>query len=886
MKIQNIINFFKDLLSNFISLIVKFLNRVNKNLQQEKVISENPTTNETFKVISVKHNKHFNYYDVTMINKNDVKNFKFINIVWNTLNTLDVWKKYKVKVIMVAFLNPETEQVFYIHKNVAITHNTTVYEYFNSIKNMLWTFWESGSIKNNNDYKYTIVKIFPEPKFKNKSVKTVKISNIGKRSYSTAASIGKVISYLEEPKYNPWQIKPVKRNVIDYSSILCTLDVETIKLQDNIQIPILITFSYMKDNKVNCFIIKIDPNLLLIDKDKAIFNMWKNFYNKLKGLELGNNLKIYSHNLGAFDGYFILPSLLKYVDNANEVDSIIDDKNKFISIKYKYSTQPYLDMVEEDMAKEGLYENDRFKKDHYTWTFLDSYRLFPVSLNELCKIFGVEGKLGDYNSNWNNISLFNNIDLLNQFIEYAKQDSISLLNALINARKIYLTKYNVDILKAVSTPSLSLLIYRHKFQKMSIPIFKRKLDNVIRDSYFGGSSDYYKLRGTNLKYYDVNSLYPYAMLNDMPLEFLGEVNNLSVYQLNNFFGFIDCIVSAPNIKHPLLLYRNNGKIIHPTGTWRGTYFSEELKEAIKHGYNIQIIKGYSFSRANLFKDYIDYFYDLKKNSTGAERFIAKLHLNTLYGMFGRKLDILKTVSVSSEKESWNILNKHPVKSIITVSENLKLFLIYQNLDFDIINKLNTDLNVKYFDNSFKIVKSNVAIASAITAYARIVMMKYKTIPDINIYYTDTDSIFIDKELPANMVGKELGQMKDELDGGVIKNAYFFGIKQYAYIDNNDKVKSVFSGIGRNEVSWEDVLKLKNNETIVKQVPDQFFKSLQKLEISIKPKNVNISFDTEKVLIGNNYQNIHVKDTSIIDFYKLSLISKIKNFFNRLFKFYN
>jgi len=33
---------------------------------------------------------------------------------------------------------------------------------------------------------------------------------------------------------------------------------------------------------------------------------------------------------------------------------------------------------------------------------------------------------------------------------------------------------------------------------------------------------------------------------------------------------------------------------------------------------------------------------------------------------------------------------------------------------------------------------------------------------INLYYTDTDSIFVDKELPDYLIGNELGQLKDEL----------------------------------------------------------------------------------------------------------------------------
>lgn len=59
-----------------------------------------------------------------------------------------------------------------------------------------------------------------------------------------------------------------------------------------------------------------------------------------------------------------------------------------------------------------------------------------------------------------------------------------------------------------------------------------------------------------------------------------------------------------------------------------------------------------------------------------------------------------------------------------------------------------------------IVKNNVAIASAITAYARIHMMKYKLDP--SCVYSDTDSVFTKDTLGLIEEGKEIGKFKDEL----------------------------------------------------------------------------------------------------------------------------
>jgi hypothetical protein len=76
-------------------------------------------------------------------------------------------------------------------------------------------------------------------------------------------------------------------------------------------------------------------------------------------------------------------------------------------------------------------------------TFKDSLRIFPMSLSNLCKTFGVDGKLSKYNQAFNTLELFNNKDLLNNFIEYGVQDSVALYNALVKAS--FFQEYNFKI---------------------------------------------------------------------------------------------------------------------------------------------------------------------------------------------------------------------------------------------------------------------------------------------------------------------------------------------------------------------------------------------------------------------------------------------------------
>ena len=142
---------------------------------------------------------------------------------------------------------------------------------------------------------------------------------------------------------------------------------------------------------------------------------------------------LFAHNLGAFDGYFIFKALANYLgDKAVNIEAIIDKQNKFITISY-----------------------DRSKT---RFTFKDSYRLFKLSLNDLCKLFDIKGKLSEYKTEYNSKELFKNEDLYLEFKSYAFQDSLILYQALVNAQKIYLDKYSIDISQEYSSSSLSFKI--------------------------------------------------------------------------------------------------------------------------------------------------------------------------------------------------------------------------------------------------------------------------------------------------------------------------------------------------------------------------------------------------------------------------------------------
>lgn len=57
--------------------------------------------------------------------------------------------------------------------------------------------------------------------------------------------------------------------------------------------------------------------------------------------------------------------------------------------------------------------------------FKDSYRIFPISLDKLCKNFNVVGKLTPYNPLFNKISVLKDPILKDQLESYSLQDSIA-----------------------------------------------------------------------------------------------------------------------------------------------------------------------------------------------------------------------------------------------------------------------------------------------------------------------------------------------------------------------------------------------------------------------------------------------------------------------------
>ena len=97
-------------------------------------------------------------------------------------------------------------------------------------------------------------------------------------------------------------------------------------------------------------------------------------------------------------------------------------------------------------------------------------------------------------------------------------------------------------------------------------INKASLYTDLKQGYYGGITEVYKPCGTNLHYYDVNSLYPYVALLDMPGLHCSKITYYTDKSIDGLFGFFYCSIEAPLDSYlGLLPIRDKSGINFPVG---------------------------------------------------------------------------------------------------------------------------------------------------------------------------------------------------------------------------------------------------------------------------------------------------------------------------------
>lgn len=135
---------------------------------------------------------------------------------------------------------------------------------------------------------------------------------------------------------------------------------------------------------------------------------------------------------------------------------------------------------------------------------------------------------------------------------------------------------------------------------------------------------------------------------------------------------------------------------------------------------------------------------------------------------------------------------------------------------------------------------NVAIASAVTAYSRVYMSNFKNRENINLYYSDTDSIFIDRKLNDEWVGDRMGQFKLE---NIFKEIVFLGPKIYAGMTSDNEYVCKVKGYKNPKLI--NFFKKWLNRSTLELSHENGFRSLQTSEIEIKSQLYNLTATENK-----------------------------------------
>jgi hypothetical protein len=204
---------------------------------------------------------------------------------------------------------------------------------------------------------------------------------------------------------------------------------------------------------------------------------------------------------------------------------------------------------------------------------------------------------------------------------------------------------------------------------------------------------------------------------------------------------------------------------------------------------------------------------------------AKLLLNYLYGRFGMDDSFINTKIIN--KRDYLKFEGKIKEGIIDILELKDNYLVqYKDPQMELKTVL---------DNGTETHNVNIAIASAVTAYARIHMSQFKNNNILPfLYYTDTDSLYFDGPLPDHMVNPiRLGTLKLE---GVYDEAIFLAPKVYALKNQNGeiiKIKGLTkASIISNNITLETLEALLVKDSNIQIAQNKWFKHLDLGNINI------------------------------------------------------
>ena len=340
--------------------------------------------------------------------------------------------------------------------------------------------------------------------------------------------------------------------------------------------------------------------------------------------------------------------------------------------------------------------------------FRDSYALLPIALGKLPQIFnlGIE-KLS-----------------LDNLEKRCQNDVLILRSALLSFFKYYpYAKGSVTIAQA-TFKEIKKKIPQSVFFTSDGETVNEPLEYAARKAYFGGRVEVFNLNYfEDVRHYDVNSMYPYVMMEyDYPIG-VARAESLNYARENGFLYIAEAEVDIPYFYVPPLPTKA-GKLYFAVGKVSGWFCSPELNYLIDTlGCAVHASKTYAFEGDKIFREFIREHYSkrlgLKESGNGLEK-VEKLIMNSGYGKFAQHREFESWVFGTQAKEGWEMYSEEGIFC----------------------------RSVKDY-NPTKCI--NPAISCFITSYARVELLKL--LHKVQPIYCDTDSIVTLDQLPeSNCLG--------------------------------------------------------------------------------------------------------------------------------------
>jgi hypothetical protein len=225
-------------------------------------------------------------------------------------------------------------------------------------------------------------------------------------------------------------------------------------------------------------------------------------------------------------------------------------------------------------------------------------------------------------------------------------------------------------------------------------------------------------------------------------------------------------------------------------------------------------------------------------------------MNSLYGRFGME-DNFANINIIHKDYFSDFENKY-FDNIIKTTEIDDYCLV----EFENVNNDNNE------DNTHNI---SVAIASAITAYSRIHMTQFKNNPKINLYYSDTDSIYVEEnsDIDIGLIdNKILGKLKLE---NICNKAIFLAPKVYCLetIESETiyKVKGLKHEVELTMENFEELL-YKNSLLVKTQLKLRKFLNKSHIEVLEQVYTLQVTDNKRKLIYNENNKLIRTESYRI------------------------